>query len=154
MVELVTDKPNSRYVSRTLEGGLPGMEIWTALTVVEPRRTGVQVAFHIPHVDEVRAGQIGAMLAVTYRTLWDEDEAMMVARQAALDSVGSRVLTADVGGETVSWDARCPHMLGPLDEGVIEDGCVICPWHGYRFDLRTGRSVDGKNLKLWRAPER
>ena len=29
-------------------------------------------------------------------------------------------------------------MLGPLEEAAVEDGCVRCPWHGYRFDLRTG----------------
>jgi thiamine pyrophosphate-dependent acetolactate synthase large subunit-like protein/nitrite reductase/ring-hydroxylating ferredoxin subunit len=40
-------------------------------------------------------------------------------------------------------DNRCPHQGGPLGEGTIEDGCVICPWHGYEYDPRTGTSPEG-----------
>jgi nitrite reductase/ring-hydroxylating ferredoxin subunit len=35
-------------------------------------------------------------------------------------------------------DDTCPHASGPLSQGVLRDGCVVCPWHGWRFDLRTG----------------
>lgn len=34
--------------------------------------------------------------------------------------------------------AYCPHKQGPLADGVIGAGKVICPLHGARFDLRTG----------------
>ncbi len=38
-------------------------------------------------------------------------------------------------------DAQCPHRGGPLDGGDLEDDCVVvCPWHGWRFDIRTGKS--------------
>ena len=33
---------------------------------------------------------------------------------------------------------RCSHRGGPLSEGDVRDGCVTCPWHGSRFDLRSG----------------
>ncbi len=36
-------------------------------------------------------------------------------------------------------DNRCPHQGGPLGDGQIEDGYVICPWHAYQYD-----PVDGK----------
>jgi nitrite reductase/ring-hydroxylating ferredoxin subunit len=39
-------------------------------------------------------------------------------------------------------------MLGPLGDARVVDGCVECPWHGYRFDMRTGRSADGRGLRL------
>lgn len=36
-------------------------------------------------------------------------------------------------------DAACPHNKGPLVEGRVEDGpTLICPWHKFRYDLRTG----------------
>ncbi|MCH7583809.1 MAG: Rieske 2Fe-2S domain-containing protein [Acidobacteria bacterium] len=35
-------------------------------------------------------------------------------------------------------DNRCPHQGGPLGDGQIEHGCLICPWHGYEYDPHTG----------------
>ena len=34
---------------------------------------------------------------------------------------------------------RCPHRQGPLSEGIIGAGKVICPLHGHKFDLKTGK---------------
>lgn len=35
-------------------------------------------------------------------------------------------------------DNLCPHQGGPLSEGILEDGCVTCPWHGWQFDVKSG----------------
>ena len=40
-------------------------------------------------------------------------------------------------------DNRCPHQSGPLGEGQIEDGCLICPWHGYEYDPLSGEPPEG-----------
>jgi nitrite reductase/ring-hydroxylating ferredoxin subunit len=32
----------------------------------------------------------------------------------------------------------CPHMGGPLGEGQIENGFLVCPWHGREYDPVTG----------------
>lgn len=40
-------------------------------------------------------------------------------------------------------DNHCPHQGGPLGEGQIEDGCLICPWHGYEYDPITGLPPEG-----------
>ncbi|WP_435417002.1 Rieske 2Fe-2S domain-containing protein [Parerythrobacter aurantius] len=40
----------------------------------------------------------------------------------------------------IAHAARCPHALAPLREGRLDElGGLTCPWHGYRFDLRSGR---------------
>jgi nitrite reductase/ring-hydroxylating ferredoxin subunit/uncharacterized membrane protein len=39
------------------------------------------------------------------------------------------------GNDTVALADRCTHRGGPLHEGELEDGCIVCPWHGSRFDL-------------------
>lgn len=44
------------------------------------------------------------------------------------------------GDEVFALNAVCPHRGGPLDEGDLEDGVVVCPWHGWDFDVRTGES--------------
>lgn len=38
---------------------------------------------------------------------------------------------------------RCPHQGGPLGEGQIEDGWVICPWHAYQYNPKTGKAPEG-----------
>lgn len=46
----------------------------------------------------------------------------------------------NIDGQFHAIDNVCPHRGGPLGEGVL-DGCVvICPWHGWRFDCKTGQS--------------
>lgn len=37
-------------------------------------------------------------------------------------------------------DNICPHQGGPLSQGCIEEGIVMCPWHGWEFDVKTGES--------------
>ena len=41
-------------------------------------------------------------------------------------------------GELFAVDDTCPHKGGSLHEGTFEDGIVSCPWHDWKFDLRTG----------------
>lgn len=38
----------------------------------------------------------------------------------------------------------CPHAGGPLEQGQVDRGVVRCPWHGWRYDLRTGQRIDRK----------
>ncbi len=37
----------------------------------------------------------------------------------------------------------CAHLGGPLSEGTVEDGTIVCPWHGSRYSLADGGIVDG-----------
>ena len=49
-------------------------------------------------------------------------------------------LTSDGYG---ALDNKCPHQGGPLGDGQIEDGCVVCPWHGYEYHPVTGAPPEG-----------
>jgi len=40
-------------------------------------------------------------------------------------------------------DNRCPHQGGPLGDGQLEDGCLLCPWHGYEYDPISGQPPGG-----------
>ena len=42
------------------------------------------------------------------------------------------------GGALFAIDNACVHEDGPLGEGHVEDGVVVCPYHDWRYDLRTG----------------
>ncbi len=58
-----------------------------------------------------------------------------------------------LNGKIVAMDAECPHQGGPLHEGIIAEDCVVCPWHGYEFELASGRcaSVPGLRVKTYPA---
>jgi len=111
--------------------------------------------------------------------LYDRDEAMMLERQRQLDTriesrrapaplvVGRRDeialphtlmfngrawVIADVRGAWRVYSARCPHMLGPLNPSCLDDNEVQCPWHGYRFDVVTGKCTSGQHYALAPAP--
>lgn len=60
---------------------------------------------------------------------------------------GRAFCVANVDGKIAVLDGVCPHEEGPLGEGIIEDGRVVCPWHAYAFDLRTGESAQDPDLK-------
>jgi nitrite reductase/ring-hydroxylating ferredoxin subunit/uncharacterized membrane protein len=50
-------------------------------------------------------------------------------------------------GETVhALHSVCAHAGGPLNEGTLVDGCIQCPWHGSRFDLRDGAARRGPTV--------
>ena len=58
-------------------------------------------------------------------------------------------------GRLFAVQNRCPHRQGPLSEGVIGDGQVICPLHSHRFNLEDGAgSEPDECLKVYRIEER
>ncbi|MEO8726149.1 MAG: Rieske (2Fe-2S) protein [Acidobacteriaceae bacterium] len=54
---------------------------------------------------------------------------------------GRMVCVANVKGEITAMDNICAHRGGPLGQGTIEHGKLVCPWHGWAFDPRTGAAV-------------
>ena len=50
----------------------------------------------------------------------------------------------NVDGKYFSVSRRCRHLGADLAEGSIgQEGCLVCPWHGSRYDVETGRMVRG-----------
>jgi nitrite reductase/ring-hydroxylating ferredoxin subunit/uncharacterized membrane protein len=72
---------------------------------------------------------------------------------AVSELVDGQPVTATVGATTVllirdrgrirALADRCTHRGGPLHEGTVKDGCIECPWHASRFDLKDGAVVQG-----------
>jgi nitrite reductase [NAD(P)H] small subunit len=44
-------------------------------------------------------------------------------------------------GRVFATDNQCPHRGGPLAEGIVGDGTVICPLHSWKIDLASGRCL-------------
>jgi nitrite reductase/ring-hydroxylating ferredoxin subunit len=56
----------------------------------------------------------------------------------AVEVENRKVLLTRIAGKISALENTCSHAGGPLCEGTIEDGDVVCPWHGSRFGLRDG----------------
>jgi 3-phenylpropionate/trans-cinnamate dioxygenase ferredoxin subunit len=65
---------------------------------------------------------------------------------------GEPVCLAKIDGSIYAFTNSCTHVSGPLNEGKLE-GCILtCPWHGSRFDIRTGQVMRGparQNLAIF-----
>ena len=57
-----------------------------------------------------------------------------------LSCAGRLICVANVEGEIHAMENTCLHRGGPLGQGVIEGGKVICPWHGWAWDPKTGQA--------------
>ena len=60
-------------------------------------------------------------------------------QQAILVEVeGQKIALFRVAGGFYALSDTCTHREGPLSEGTVEESEVTCPWHGAKFDIRTG----------------
>ena len=57
--------------------------------------------------------------------------------------MGRALLIANSDGHYYAMDGTCSHQFANLALGSIDDLIVTCPLHGARFDVRTGKVVQG-----------
>jgi nitrite reductase (NADH) small subunit len=58
------------------------------------------------------------------------------------------ICVANLHGQITALDNVCLHRGGPLGQGLLEDGKLVCPWHGWQFDPKTGQSLQNPKAKL------
>ncbi len=102
---------------------------------------------------------------------------VFVGAEADIPEGGRKVVVADgveigvfrVDGAFKAWRNECPHQGGPVCQGRVMKGVeerldaerrslgihyregslhVVCPWHGYEFDIRTGRHAGLDRMRL------
>jgi nitrite reductase/ring-hydroxylating ferredoxin subunit len=55
-----------------------------------------------------------------------------------------RYAVGNAKGELFAVTRRCRHLYADLAGGSIDkNGCLVCPWHGSKYDVKTGRMVRG-----------
>jgi nitrite reductase (NADH) small subunit len=65
--------------------------------------------------------------------------------EAEVEGVG--VCLANLNGELSALDNWCPHR-GPLGQGWIEGDAVVCPWHAWAFNVKTGQAEYPENERV------
>ncbi len=58
----------------------------------------------------------------------------------------------NVDGEFFCTENTCPHQDGPLGDGRLEGDVIICPWHGWEFNVRTGKSLYSGSICVGHYP--
>ncbi len=66
------------------------------------------------------------------------DEAPEPGGLREVETGSQTICLANIEGELRALDNVCPHRQGPLGQGWIEGQTVVCPWHAWAFDCRTG----------------
>jgi nitrite reductase/ring-hydroxylating ferredoxin subunit len=72
-----------------------------------------------------------------------EDIALSEGAHRRVTASDVPVLVHRNAGQVFALANTCTHAGGPLDEGKIDDGCVVCPWHGSTFRVSDGKVVRG-----------
>ena len=85
------------------------------------------------------------------------------SQMKAVEVAGEKICVANIEGKYYAIGNVCTHVGGPLAEGTLEGYEVECPWHGSKFDVRTGEvtrspaarseptfelKVDGNNILI------
>ena len=69
-------------------------------------------------------------------------------RMKGVEIAGQPLLIANVGGEYYAVKNRCGESPLPLEFGALEDAELRCSWHGCRYDIRSGKRLDGGTERL------
>lgn len=72
-----------------------------------------------------------------------EDGELAEGETTTVDVADVTLMVTRLGGRVHALRDRCSHRGGPLHQGEIEDGCVVCPWHATAFRLEDGSPVRG-----------
>jgi len=93
----------------------------------------------------------GQRIGVTHADQPAPDDFTPVADSAALAENSmmkvragdAEVLLVRQHGRVCALAHSCAHLGGPLSEGTLKDGSVVCPWHGSEFAIEDGRVING-----------
>ena len=75
--------------------------------------------------------------SLTYHKLCAADE-IEEGKSKPFTVEGTHLAVFKDNGSFHAVDNRCPHMGYPMSEGTVRDGVLICHWHHWAFDLKTG----------------
>lgn len=73
---------------------------------------------------------------------------------AVVQARGRELALFPDGDGFLAIDNVCPHAGGPLALGWLEGTAVVCPWHGWEFDIRTGACVTSDQYRVGNYPVR
>jgi len=83
-----------------------------------------------------------------YIKIASESELPAEGEAKEFETAGKTICVARVNGAWTAIDNVCLPMGGPLGQGSIEGGKIVCPWHGWEYDPQTGSLEGDPKTKL------
>lgn len=66
----------------------------------------------------------------------------------SVEAGGFGLAVCNVDGRFYVLDNTCPHAGGPLGEGCLDGELIECPWHGWRYNVRTGERPENPEITV------
>jgi nitrite reductase/ring-hydroxylating ferredoxin subunit len=150
---VTVDADRFGYINATF--GPDGTENGRAVCRIEPLgkdECRMSLRFLVPDQPGLDRQAAGAFYSALFSQLIDEDEPKMIYRTQALRAGPKahrpRRQVVLVDGTICQVPLVCPHQGLPFNCEPDSDGIMQCPWHGYRFDVRTGECISGQ-IRGW-----
>ena len=82
------------------------------------------------------------------RVLVGEAADIGVGEGRVVEADGKTLALFNVDGAFYALDNACAHRGGPLGEGDLDGTVVVCPWHAWRWDVKTGANVNNPAVRM------
>ena len=66
----------------------------------------------------------------------------------SVEAEGISIAIYNVDGRIYATENTCPHAGGPLGEGILTGTHVVCPWHGWRYNVINGERPENPDFKV------
>lgn len=149
---VMLDEDRLGYSNGTFSGDVEVARAVARIEVVSSETCRINMRFLAPPAPEAELAAAGSFFETLYKQILDEDEPKMQHHARALrEGPAARLRRRSVtlsNGQTYQAPEVCPHQGLPLSSEPDAFGIMTCPWHGYRFDVRTGKCIHG-TCKGW-----
>lgn len=85
---------------------------------------------------------------MSYTRMTTESELPRAGEAKEFEIAGKTLCIANVNGTMCATDNVCLHEGGPLGQGYVDGGKIVCPWHGWEYDAMTGQVGHDPNSKV------
>jgi len=69
-----------------------------------------------------------------------------------VEAGGATYALCNVDGAVYCVEGTCPHAGGPLGQGNLNGNYLVCPWHGWEYDCRTGLNDSDEDIRVVTYP--
>ena len=134
ILELKADRKKHRYRVKITAGDGAGSEIWTMMTPLGPQRTAIEVQYYLPERHAEKRKELAEKYRRSCEQLWDQDEAMMIRREAMVARATAPTLPSPASGGGSGRGSSTPVSLGLL-AGLRQRLPLLVEFDGEEFRI-------------------